>query len=158
MQRILYRIVRPRLLICRTFFSFRQIFEGKIVRLPDLHEELCICLVVLKAELRTAILSKSLPPYGVGHSEVKYELREPLVRRCRMALPLAKSSRARCRPVWKLFLLALPLFGVSLTGCNNTCFICAVGHPRGRHAGNLHPRASRHPRRSHDRAAPGVIM
>ncbi len=56
-------------------------------------------------------------------------LRElPLVRRCRMALPLAKNSRAQCRPVWKL-LLALPLFGVSLTGCNNTCFIFTSNPP-----------------------------
>ena len=58
-------------------------------------------------------------------------LRElPFVRRCRMALPLAKNSRARCRPVWKL-LLALPLFGVSLTGCNNTCFIFTSNPPTG---------------------------
>src|SRR5712675_789693 len=56
-------------------------------------------------------------------------LRElPLVRRCRMALPLAKNSRAQCRPVWKL-LLTLPLLGVSLTGCNNTCFIFTSNPP-----------------------------
>src|SRR5712671_7361268 len=58
-------------------------------------------------------------------------LRElPLVRRCRMALPLAKNSRAQCRPVWKL-LLTLPLLGVSLTGCNNTCFIFTSNPPTG---------------------------
>jgi len=54
-----------------------------------------------------------------------------LVRRSRMALPLAKNRRARCRPVWKLFLLALPSFGVSLTGCNNTCFILTSNPPTG---------------------------
>jgi hypothetical protein len=54
-----------------------------------------------------------------------------LVRRCRMALPLAKNSRARCRPVWKLFLFGLPLLGVSQTGCNNTCFIFTSNPPTG---------------------------
>src|SRR6266850_7957181 len=51
-------------------------------------------------------------------------LRElPPVRRCRMALTLAKNSGARCSHVWKFLLLALPLFGILLMGCNNTCFI-----------------------------------
>jgi hypothetical protein len=59
-------------------------------------------------------------------------LRElPLVRRCSMPLPLARNSRARCRPGWKLFLFGLPLFGVSLTGCNNTCFIFTSNPPTG---------------------------
>jgi hypothetical protein len=40
-----------------------------------------------------------------------------------MALLLVKNSRARCGHVWKLLLLALSLFGISLTGCNNTCFM-----------------------------------
>jgi hypothetical protein len=40
-----------------------------------------------------------------------------------MALTLAKNSRARCSHVSKFLLLAVPLFGISLTGCNNTCFL-----------------------------------
>jgi hypothetical protein len=39
-----------------------------------------------------------------------------------MALTLAKNSRARCSHVSKFLLLAVPSFGISLTGCNNTCF------------------------------------
>jgi hypothetical protein len=48
-----------------------------------------------------------------------------------MALPLVKNSRARCGHVWKLLLLVLPLFGISLTGCNNTCFIFTSNPPTG---------------------------
>jgi hypothetical protein len=59
-------------------------------------------------------------------------LRElPLVRRCCMALPLAKNTRARCRYVWKFLPLVLPLFGISLTGCNDTCFIFTSNPPTG---------------------------
>src|SRR4030095_16031725 len=48
-----------------------------------------------------------------------------------MALTLAKNSRARCSHVWKLLLLALPLFGILLMGCNNTCFIFTSNPPAG---------------------------
>jgi hypothetical protein len=48
-----------------------------------------------------------------------------------MVLPLAKNSRARCGHVWKLLLRALSLFGISLTGCNNTCFIFTSNPPTG---------------------------
>lgn len=40
-----------------------------------------------------------------------------------MTLTLAKNSRTRCGHIWKFLLLAVPLFGISLTGCNNTCFV-----------------------------------
>jgi hypothetical protein len=41
-----------------------------------------------------------------------------------MALTLAKNSRARCcSHVSKYLLLAVSLFGISLIGCNNTCFV-----------------------------------
>jgi hypothetical protein len=48
-----------------------------------------------------------------------------------MTLTLAKNSRARCGHVWKFLLLAVPLFGISLTGCNNTCFIFTSNPPTG---------------------------
>ena len=48
-----------------------------------------------------------------------------------MALTLAKNSRARCSHVWKLLLLALPLFGILLMGCNNACFILTSNPPAG---------------------------
>jgi hypothetical protein len=48
-----------------------------------------------------------------------------------MALPLAKNSRAMRRGVWKLLVLVLPLFGISLTGCNDTCFIFTSNPPTG---------------------------
>jgi len=48
-----------------------------------------------------------------------------------MALTLAKNSRARCSHVWKLLLLALPLFGILLIGCNNACFIFTSNPPAG---------------------------
>lgn len=48
-----------------------------------------------------------------------------------MALTLAKKSRARCGHVWKFLLLAVPLFGISLTGCNNTCFTFTSNPPSG---------------------------
>ena len=47
-----------------------------------------------------------------------------------MALTLAKNSRARCSHASK-FVLALPLFGISLTGCNNTCFMFTSNPPSG---------------------------
>ena len=46
-------------------------------------------------------------------------------------MALAKNSRTRCGHVWKLLLLALPLFGFSLTGCNNTCFSFTSNPPAG---------------------------
>ncbi len=48
-----------------------------------------------------------------------------------MALPLAKNSRAGCKHVGKLLLLVLPLFGISLTGCNNACFSATSNPPTG---------------------------
>jgi hypothetical protein len=48
-----------------------------------------------------------------------------------MALPLAENSRARCRYVWKSLLLASPLVGISLTGCNDTCFTFTSNPPTG---------------------------
>jgi Domain of unknown function (DUF4382) len=48
-----------------------------------------------------------------------------------MALPLARNSRARCGDVWQFLLLLAPLFGISLTGCNDTCFIFTSNPPTG---------------------------
>ena len=48
-----------------------------------------------------------------------------------MALALAKNSRARYSHIWKLLLLALPLFGILLMGCNNACFIFTSNPPAG---------------------------
>src|SRR6266851_171376 len=48
-----------------------------------------------------------------------------------MALTLAKNSRARCSHVWKFLMLALPLFGILLMGCNNTCLIFTSNPPVG---------------------------
>jgi len=48
-----------------------------------------------------------------------------------MALPLAKNSRARCRHVWTFILFVLPVVGISLTGCNDTCFIFTSNPPTG---------------------------
>jgi hypothetical protein len=48
-----------------------------------------------------------------------------------MALPLAKHRRAWCRYVWKGLLLELPLLGISLTGCNDTCFTFTSNPPTG---------------------------
>ncbi len=59
-----------------------------------------------------------------------------------MALTLAKNSRAHCGHVRKFLLLAVPLFGISLTGCNNTCFIFTSNPPTGTiniKAGDLKP-------------------
>jgi Domain of unknown function (DUF4382) len=47
-----------------------------------------------------------------------------------MALPLASSTRARRGYAWKL-ILVWPLFGISLTGCNDTCFIFTSNPPTG---------------------------
>jgi hypothetical protein len=46
-----------------------------------------------------------------------------------MALPLA-NIRARRGYTWKL-MLVWPLFGISLTGCNDTCFIFTSNPPTG---------------------------
>jgi Domain of unknown function (DUF4382) len=48
-----------------------------------------------------------------------------------MALTLAKNSRARYNHVSKFLLLAVSVFGISLTGCNNTCFIFTSNPPTG---------------------------
>jgi hypothetical protein len=48
-----------------------------------------------------------------------------------MALTLAKNSRARYSHVSKFLLLAVSVFGISLTGCNNTCFIFTSNPPTG---------------------------
>lgn len=48
-----------------------------------------------------------------------------------MALPPAKNHRAWCRYVWKSLLLELPLLGISLTGCNDACFIFTSNPPTG---------------------------
>jgi hypothetical protein len=48
-----------------------------------------------------------------------------------MALTLAKNSRARYSHVSKFLLLAVSVFGISLTGCNNTCFTFASNPPTG---------------------------
>ena len=47
-----------------------------------------------------------------------------------MALPLVNNSRARRGYAWKL-MLVWPLFGISLTGCNDTCFIFTSNPPTG---------------------------
>jgi hypothetical protein len=44
---------------------------------------------------------------------------------------LNKNSPAPCSHVWKLVLFALPLFGILLVGCNNTCFIFTSNPPAG---------------------------
>ena len=59
-----------------------------------------------------------------------------------MALTLAKNSRARYIHVSKFLLLAAFLFGISLTGCNNTCFSFTSNPPTGTiniKAGDLKP-------------------
>jgi hypothetical protein len=56
-----------------------------------------------------------------------------------MALTLAKNSRACCSHVSKFLLLAVPLFGISLTGCNNTCFFFTSNPPTGTKAGDAKP-------------------
>jgi hypothetical protein len=48
-----------------------------------------------------------------------------------MALTLAKNSRAHYNHISKFLLLAVPLFGISLTGCNNTCFLFTSNPPTG---------------------------
>jgi hypothetical protein len=48
-----------------------------------------------------------------------------------MALTLAKNNRACCSHVSRFLLLAVPLFGISLTGCNNTCFLFTSNPPTG---------------------------
>ena len=48
-----------------------------------------------------------------------------------MALPLAKNSRARCGRAWKSLVLALSLFGISLSGCGNTCFFFTTNSSTG---------------------------
>jgi hypothetical protein len=48
-----------------------------------------------------------------------------------MALMLAQNSRACCSHVSKFLLLAVPLFGIALTGCNNTCFLFTSNPPTG---------------------------
>jgi Domain of unknown function (DUF4382) len=48
-----------------------------------------------------------------------------------MALTLAKNSRALCIHVSKFLLLAFSVFGISLTGCNNTCFLFTSNPPTG---------------------------
>jgi hypothetical protein len=48
-----------------------------------------------------------------------------------MALTLAKNSRVRYSHVSKFLLLAVPLFGISLAGCNNTCFLFTSNPPTG---------------------------
>jgi hypothetical protein len=48
-----------------------------------------------------------------------------------MALTLAKNSRARYSHVSKFLLLAVSVFGISLTGCNNTCFLFTSNPPTG---------------------------
>jgi hypothetical protein len=48
-----------------------------------------------------------------------------------MALTLAKNSRARYSHVSTFLLLAAFLFGISLTGCNNTCFVFTSNPPTG---------------------------
>jgi hypothetical protein len=58
-----------------------------------------------------------------------------------MALQLMKNSRARWRYVWTLLLFS-PLSGISLTGCNNTCFVFVSNPPTGTinvKAGNPRP-------------------
>jgi Domain of unknown function (DUF4382) len=48
-----------------------------------------------------------------------------------MALTLTQNSRARYSHVSKFLLLAVSVFGISLTGCNNTCFIFTSNPPTG---------------------------
>jgi hypothetical protein len=48
-----------------------------------------------------------------------------------MALTLAKNSPACCTHVSKFLLLIVPLFGIALTGCNNTCFLFTSNPPTG---------------------------
>ena len=47
-----------------------------------------------------------------------------------MALPLAKNSVVRWRYAWTLPLV-LPLFGIPLAGCNDTCFVFSSNPPTG---------------------------
>lgn len=49
-----------------------------------------------------------------------------------MALTLARNTPARCRRnSWNSLLPTLSLFGISLAGCNNTCFIATSNPPTG---------------------------
>ena len=48
-----------------------------------------------------------------------------------MALMLAKNSRACCSHVSTFLMFAVPLFGIALTGCNNTCFSFTSNPPTG---------------------------
>ena len=48
-----------------------------------------------------------------------------------MALAFVRNTQARCYGNFWILFLGLPLFGISLAGCNNTCFVATSNPPTG---------------------------